>query len=102
VLTTQSLGLVTPGMTGRFTYIGDTFWSLPNPGRRQGKVRWLFYHHPESLRAQRFVLATGARFVLAPCGASTDLSQRLAPLLSAVHHFGCATVYTLRARGQAG
>ena len=102
VLTTQALGQVTPGMTGRLTYIGDMFWSVPDPTRRQRMVRWLFYHHPGRLRAQRFVLATGARFVLAPCGVTTDLRTGLGPLLSAVHRFGCATVYTLRARGQAG
>lgn len=100
VLTIRSLGAVTPAMTGRRSYIGNTFWSLPDPRRRRRKLRWLFYRHPSPLQAQRFVLGTGARFVLAPCQVTTDLELALAPLLAGVHHFGCATVYTLRAPGQ--
>ena len=100
VLTTRSLGAVIPGKTGRRTYMGNIFWSVPHPLRRDHKVRWLFYRHPIPLQAREFVLGTGARFVLAPCQVSTDLQRDLAPVLTAVHHFGCATVYTLRPRGQ--
>lgn len=100
VLTTRSLGAVTPGVTGRHTYVGNSFWSLPLPRDRQRRLLWLFYRHPNPLQAQGFVLGTGARFVLAPCQVSTDLQRDLAPLLASVHHFGCATVYTLRPSGQ--
>lgn len=100
VLTNFRLGAVTPSLTGRHTYIGETTWSQPDPKLRNHRIRWLFYEHPNPARAQAFVLATGARFILAPCHVWTDLQQVLAPVLSAVHHFGCAAVYTVRPRGQ--
>jgi hypothetical protein len=54
-----------------------------------------------SPRDARAVLRrTGAAFVLADCSATADLSKPLAPILLAVHHFGCATVYTLDAPGK--
>lgn len=102
VLTAWRLGAVTPSMTGRRSYIGEDVWSVPDHKRRDHKVRWLFYHHPGLVQARQFVLATGARFVLAPCHVTTDLQRALAPVLSAVHHFGCATVYTVRPHGHRG
>jgi hypothetical protein len=100
VLTTWSLGAVTPAITGRRSYIGNTFWSEPHPQRRARRLQWLFYHRPDPLQAREFVVGTGARFVLAPCHVTTDLEEALAPLLIAVHHFGCATVYTLGPPGR--
>jgi hypothetical protein len=102
VLTTRSLGAVTPGVTGRRTYIGDNFWSLPDHQRRDEQVRRLFYDHPSPLQARNFVLGTGARFVLAPCQVTTDLQRDLAPALAAINRFGCATLYTLRPGDQTG
>lgn len=100
VLTTWRLGAVTPSMTGRRTYIGEDVWSVPNHKKRDRLVRWLFYGHPSLRRAREFVLSTGARFVLARCHVWTNLHRALAPVLTAVHRFGCATVYTVRPRGQ--
>jgi hypothetical protein len=100
VLTTWRLGAVTPSMTGRRTYIGEDVWSVPHHMRRDRQVRWLFYRHPGLPAAREFVMSTGARFVLAPCHVTTDLHRALAPVLTAVHHFGCATVYTVKPRAQ--
>lgn len=101
VLTTWTLGAVTPGMTGRHTYIGNSFWSFPHHRRRLREVLWLFYGHPDRVQARRFVVGTGARFVLAPCHTTTDLERALSPVLAETHRFGCATVYTLRTPGAA-
>ncbi len=100
VLTNMRLGAVTPSMTGRRTYLGEGVWSLPDPKRRIHQVHWLFYGHPSPARAREFVLSTGARFLLAPCGVWTPLRVVLAPVLSEVRHFGCAAVYTVGPRGQ--
>jgi hypothetical protein len=43
--------------------------------------------------AQKFVLSTGARFVLQDCRSHRDLERTLRPLITSVHRFGCATVY---------
>jgi len=100
VLTNLRLGAVIPSMTDRRTYIGETSWSQPDPKLRNHQVRWLFYKHPSPRAAQKFVLATGARFVLAPCHVWTDLRRVLAPILMSVRHFGCAAVYTVRPRAR--
>jgi hypothetical protein len=102
VLTSSSLAAVTPGMTGRHTYLGNPFWSQPDPRGRGARVRWLFYDHPSRVLAQEFVVGTGARFVLAPCGATTNLQLDLTAVLTAVHRFGCVAVYTLLPHAQAG
>ena len=51
----------------------------------------------EPVAAQReLVRASGARFVLADCTTRRDLRPALGRMVTAVRHFGCATVYVLR------
>jgi hypothetical protein len=95
VLTTPSLGTVLPGDTGRRTYVGDCYWSVPDCPSRMARAEWLFWR-PASARAVRdFVTWSGARFVLVPCGARRDLEAQLGPLTGSVRHFGCTTVLTI-------
>jgi hypothetical protein len=49
--------------------------------------------------ARAFVLATGARFVLSGCGWGPSLRRVLAPILRAVHRYGCASVYEIEPAG---
>jgi hypothetical protein len=43
--------------------------------------------------AQRFILNSGARFVLADCQTTADLPKLLGPIIRSAHGFGCAAVY---------
>ena len=59
---------------------------------------WLLfggYMHPH--QAQAFVLASGARFVVANCRSHARLGRLLAPIVHSVHRFGCVAVYELAA-----
>jgi hypothetical protein len=42
---------------------------------------------------QRFVLSSGARFVLADCQTTADMKKLLGPIIRSAHGFGCAAVY---------
>jgi hypothetical protein len=96
VLTSQTLGVMVPGETGRRTYIGNGFWSQPDPQRRHRLVQELVEGHMRPVRARAFVRSTGARFLLAGCGSHPRrLSRELAPLILDARRFGCANVYLL-------
>jgi hypothetical protein len=95
VLAGFSLGRYIPAETGRRTYIGDVFWSEPQPGQREADVARLLAGRMSPSRAQKFVTGTGARFLLADCATRADLGRELAPIIGSVHGFGCATVYEL-------
>lgn len=89
------LGRYIPAETGRSTYIGDVFWSEPGPRWREAEVARLLAGRLAPPQAERFVAATGARFLLADCTTHADLARELAPIIQSVHRFGCATVYQL-------
>lgn len=95
VLAGFSLGRYIPGETGRHTYIGDVFWSEPDPRHRQVEVGRLLAGGMPPAQARSFVAGTGARFLLADCTARANLGRELAPMIRSVHRFGCATVYKL-------
>ena len=95
VLTRAYLGAVVPGHTGRATYVGNAFWT-PRYFVRAVAVDALMAGK-EPVAAQReLVRASGARFVLADCTTRRDLRPALGRMVTAVRHFGCATVYVLR------
>jgi hypothetical protein len=93
VLTRSYLGAVVPGTTGRHTLVGDCLWSEPLCYDRVNAAQDLFDGSLSPSAAQRFVLRTRARFVLADCSSSADLTQLLWPIITSVHQFGCAAVY---------
>ncbi len=96
VLTSPYLGPAVPELTGRRTFIGDCLWSQPNCLVRSADSAQIFDGTFLTAAAQRFVRATGARFVLADCETQADLATELAPLIVNREPFGCATVYELR------
>ena len=93
VLAGFPLGRYIPAETGRSTYIGDVFWSEPGPRWREAEVARLLAGRLAPPQAERFVAATGVRFLLADCTTRADLGRELAPIIQSVHRFGCATVY---------
>ena len=102
VFTRAYLGLITPPLTGRHTYLGTCQWSEPGCPARTQIVHNVFQTPGVTAAAIRAaVLATHARFVLnSTCTMSgKDLDGALAPISSAVIHFGCATVYRISAPG---
>jgi hypothetical protein len=96
VLTDYYLGVRVPGETGRRTYLGDSYWSQPDWPSRVKMTHALLRAQLRAGPARAFVLRTGAGFVLADCSAHTDLRILLAPIISSVHRFGCASVYTIK------
>jgi hypothetical protein len=99
VLTNYHLGVVVPGFTGRRTYVGDCLWSEPNCSERAVNVGWLFGATATPAVARSFVLGTGARFVLADCATTANMSKLLGPIVQSEHRFGCAAVYEIGAEG---
>jgi hypothetical protein len=101
VLAAFPLGRYIPGETGRRTYVGDVFWSEPHPKQREAEVARLLAGRLSPVQAQRFVAATGARFLLADCTTRADLGRELAPIIACAHRFGCAAVYGLMPQARA-
>lgn len=95
VLAGFPLGRYIPAETGRRTYIGDMFWSEPQPQQRQVEVARLLAGRMPPPQAERFVDGTGARFLLADCSTRANLARELGPIIQSTHRFGCATVYQL-------
>lgn len=96
VLSAYYLGDAVPGETGRRTYSGDHRWSGPTYEIHEAMAWELLHGSIRGPAARAFVIMTGARFVLSDCRSHAKLTQTLAPLLLAIDHFGCATVYELR------
>jgi hypothetical protein len=98
VLSGFYLGEAIPGITGRQDYVGDCLWSQPGCFPRSDAANALLRGRMAPARARRFVIATGARFVVGACDAARPrVARELAPLLAATRTFGCATVWQLRA-----
>jgi hypothetical protein len=95
VLTRSYLGTVVPGATGRRSYVGDCLWSQPNCYGRVAQMQDLFDGSMPAAQARSLVETTHARFLLADCTATADLSKTLGKLVTSVHQFGCARVYTV-------
>lgn len=95
VVARSYLGALVPGATGRRSYVGDCLWSQPHCDARLVAVRSLFGGSLTRSAARAFVRSSGARFLLADCRPNADLETLLGPVVGSVHHFGCATVYTV-------
>ena len=95
VLTTPSTGALVPYATGREAYVGHDSWS-PEFHERARRAEDLFRGQMPSHDALAFVRSTHARFLLSDCRHQADLEVLLAPVISSVTRFGCATVYELR------
>jgi hypothetical protein len=95
VLAPWPTGVVVPGETGRHTYVGNMYWSLPDAHRRSRLAAELLGGRMRPERARAFVRATGARFLLADCGQRHRryVTRELRPLIRAALRFGCATLY---------
>jgi hypothetical protein len=94
VLTTEALGAWVPAVTDRPTWVGHPTWSpaeLRHAGATFGLFNGAVDRDPAGERA--FVLATGATFVLQPCGTPAHLQAGLLPAGFRVVGLGCATVY---------
>jgi hypothetical protein len=96
VVTPIHLGSIVPSVTGRRTYIGDCYWSLPDCDFRNVNT-WLVVHWGRVLPryARAFVIGTGARFVLKDCKGRDHLWRELRKIVVSVHRFGCASVYEI-------
>jgi hypothetical protein len=94
VLTPFYLGQTIPAETGRQTWLGALSWT-PDFFTRLVTMNQLFSGSLPSSTATQLVKSTKARFLLSDCHNRANLSVALAPLVSSVHHFGCATVYKL-------
>jgi len=96
VMARSYLGALVPAATGRHTFVGDCLWSEPHCSDRLVTVRNLFTGGLSASAARRIVLGSRARFLLADCRPTTNLSQLLGPVITAEHRFGCARVYQLQ------
>ncbi|MGI8712920.1 MAG: hypothetical protein ACR2NR_07020 [Solirubrobacteraceae bacterium] len=98
VLSQFYLGDYVPGHTGRHAFVGDCLWSEPRCIPRSEAADALFDGELSRPAARRFVLQTGARFLLASCKTSgVDLRRSLGSLVVSTRRFGCAAVYELTA-----
>jgi hypothetical protein len=92
VLATLYLGQTVPAETGRQTWVGNISWT-PDYTGRIAQADALFSGGLQRTQAVHLVQTSMARFLLADCQDHADLSALLAPILTSVRHFGCATVY---------
>lgn len=101
VLTPIHLGALVPFETGRNTYIGDCYWSLPDC-RGRNVNSWLVAHWAQVWPriARAFVMSTGARFLVKDCKGRDHIWHELHSIILSVHRFGCATVYELGQPGE--
>jgi hypothetical protein len=96
VIARSYLGALVPGATGRHTLVGDCLWSEPDCAQRLVTVRSLFTGGLSAPEARRIVLDSGARFVLADCRPTVNLTSLLGPIVKSLHTFGCARVYSVQ------
>jgi hypothetical protein len=93
VISRQYLGQLVPGRTGRHTFAGDCLWSQPSCPQRLVTVRKLFAGQLSVTDVRRLVVGHDVRFLVADCRPGAPLDRLLPQLVTAVHRFGCATVY---------
>jgi hypothetical protein len=100
VLAAKYLGMAVPAFTGRGTWVGHKVWT-PDYNHRAAKASALLAGHLSRPRARALVSASGARWLLADCTEHADLRRLLGHMVSAVHRFGCVTVYEMGGSPQA-
>jgi hypothetical protein len=101
VLTGGYLGATVPERTNRQTLLGDCLWSEPRCAGRSAAASRFFSGHMTAGEARTFARQSGARFVLADCNSTANLSKLLRPIIVSVHRFGCARVFELVRPGPA-
>jgi hypothetical protein len=94
VLSPAPFAITVPSQTGRNVWVGHGYWSR-DYFRRKAQVNALFRGHEPRTAAQRFVIATRARLLLADCAHRHTLDRELGSLVVSVHRFGCARVYVV-------
>jgi hypothetical protein len=101
VVTPIHLGSIVPWETGRHTYIGDCYWSLPDCFTRNTNS-WLVVHwgRVRPRYAIAFVIGTGARFLVKDCKGRDHIWRELHRIILSIHRFGCASVYELQSPSQ--
>jgi hypothetical protein len=95
VLTEFYLGEAVPAETGRHTFVGHCMWSQPGCMPRAHAAQALFNRWLSPAKAQAFVRASGARFLLDDCLTPGPSLSSLGKLVVSVHRFGCASVIEL-------
>jgi hypothetical protein len=95
VLDDASLGEVTPGRTGRQTWVGIPSYT-PSYSQRAATTERLFDVAMPGRTAVAYVRSARVRYVLVDCEHNSDVVRLISPLVSAVRRFGCATLITLR------
>jgi len=98
VLAPTPFAIVVPSQTGRAVWVGHPYWSSDYFVRAR-TAGALFGDSMRPSRARAFVSATGASVLISDCAHRADLARTLAPMLVAVHRFGCASVYVIRRPG---
>jgi hypothetical protein len=96
VLAPTPFALVIPSQTGRAVWVGHGYWSRDYVARAR-RVDALFRGRMAPARARAFVTSTRAGLLVADCRHRANLTRPLGSLIGAVHRFGCARVYVLRA-----
>jgi hypothetical protein len=93
VLAPWFLSMSVPAFTGREAYAGHFMWQPP----ANASVATLFFSptlsDPSGAMRRSILRKTGARFIIADCGAPPSLATAIAPIARAVKRFGCVTVY---------
>jgi hypothetical protein len=98
VLASPRLATSVPSQTGRAVWEGHPSWT-PDYEVRLRAAQQLFTGALAPGPARELVRASGARVLVAGCGAGADLRPLLGPLVGHTRRFGCATVYELRRTG---
>jgi hypothetical protein len=96
VLAPPLFAIVVPSQTGRAVWVGHEFWSR-DYRTRASEAATLFAGAFDARTAQSLVRRSGARLVLADCAHPAPLAPRLGTTIVAIHRFGCASVYVVRA-----
>jgi hypothetical protein len=96
VLAPAGIGVAVPAFTGRKTWVGAVLWT-PDFTQRWKDAEALFDGRLGVAESRALARSSGARFLLSDCRSRRPLDQTLRPLIAGVTHFGCATVYELRA-----
>jgi hypothetical protein len=94
VMATVYLGQLVPEHTGRETWVGHPSWT-PGFQARAARAAELLDGRLGTSGARELVRESGARFVLARCGAGERLERWLGPLVRRTRRFGCATLHEL-------
>jgi hypothetical protein len=94
VLASRYLGMAVPAFTGRATWVGHKVWT-PGYAQRLRQANALLSGRLGPAEARALVRSSGAAFVLADCSERADIGPLLGSLVTAVHSFGCVTVYSI-------